>query len=247
MRAWIWPSIFDDTDGLIMKIVRWCNSHPGAFRGLLFVLSAIPGLSLLWDYHRDALGFNPFDALIVRSGFWAIAFLLLTLAITPLRRWFGAVCQHFRLSWGKRLADWNFLIQSRRMLGLYSFFYLSCHLFVFLHFEVDWDWPWFWEDINERRFLMIGLMAWTMSLLLALTSPMLIRRTMGKHWRRLHRLMYPLCILAVVHVWMEHKVGETDAYFYLAITLALLLHRLMTTLARWRRTDDDGMEAQRVV
>ncbi|RLT95034.1 sulfite oxidase heme-binding subunit YedZ [Ketobacter sp.] len=229
-----------------MALLRWCNQNDHWFRLGLFLFSLIPGLLLLRDTLGDGLGFNPFEALIARTGFWAMFYLLLTLAITPLRRWLGFLCKRLRLKFGKRLADWNFLIKSRRMLGLFSFFYLSWHAGIYLHLELDWNMGWWWQDLRERPFLQMGLLAWILSLLLALTSPQWARRTLGKRWRQLHRAMYPLSILAVAHVLMEAKVGEQEGLVYATLCVTLLLHRLLVnTINRWQRADDDGLEAKR--
>lgn len=232
--------------GFIIGLLRWCNQQDHWFRLGLFTLSAIPGLLLLQDFITNDLGFNPFDALIARTGFWAMFYLLLTLAITPLRRWLGFVCKQLQLKYGKRLADWNFLIKSRRMLGLFSFFYLCWHAGIYLHLELGWDPQWGWQDIMERPFLQVGICAWILSLLLALTSPQWARRRLGRRWRQLHRAMYPLAVLAVIHVLMEAKVGEQEGLVYGVLASLLLLHRLLvSTINRWYRADDDGLEAKR--
>lgn len=229
-----------------LRLLNWFNQNDGWFRFLLFIFSSIPAVLLLWDFSQNQLGFNPFEALIARTGFWAMVYLLLTLAITPLRRWLGFICKTFKVLYGKRLADWNFLIKSRRMLGLFSFFYLCWHLGIYLHLELDWQADWFWEDVTTRPFLAIGIIAWFFSFLLAITSPMQARRKMGRNWRRLHRLMYPLCILAVVHVLMEAKITELLPLTYGSILLILLLHRILAKyLNVFYRPDDTGLEAKR--
>lgn len=231
---------------LRLRLLNWFNQHDGWFRLLLFSTSLVPAALLVFDFQQQRLGFNPFEALIARTGFWAMVFLLLTLAITPLRRWLGWVCKKLNALYGKRLADWNFLIKSRRMLGLFSFFYLSWHLGIYLHLELDWHWDWFWEDLLNRPFLPIGLAAWAISLLLTITSPMRVRRKMGKQWRRLHRLMYALCVLAVIHVLMEAKITETLPVLYACIALVLLAHRIITKFFKeFYRPDDTGLEAKR--
>lgn len=229
-----------------LRLLNWFNQNDHWFRLMLFIVSAVPAALLLLDYYRDQLGFNPFDSLITRTGYWSMVFLLLTLAITPLRRWLGFLCRMMKWLYGKRLADWNFLIKSRRMLGLYSFFYLSWHAGVYLQLELDWNVQWLWEDLQERPFLIAGLSGWLVSLLLALTSPQWARRKLGRRWRQLHRTMYLLTVLAITHLMLEAKVGEVSALLFSAIALILLLHRILVhVVERWRRADDTGLEANR--
>ncbi|MCG8316832.1 MAG: sulfoxide reductase heme-binding subunit YedZ [Pseudomonadales bacterium] len=225
---------------------RWFNQNDHWFRVLLFLASGFPAVLLMVDIYLEKLGFNPFEALIQRTGFWSIFFLILTLAITPVRRWMGAVCKALALKYGKRLADWNFLIKSRRMVGLYSFFYLCLHAGVYLHLELGWRVSWFYEDLMERGFLLVGLVCWGLSALLAVTSPIVIRRKLGRRWRQLHRLMYPLSLLAITHVLMEAKVGEQEGLLYGIIVMILLTHRVFVrAVKQWRREDDNGLEVER--
>ena len=225
---------------------RWFNQNDHWFRVLLFSTSSVPILLLLFDIQFARLGFNPFETLIHRTGFWSMLFLILTLAITPLRRWLGGFSKILALTYGKRLADWNFLIKSRRMLGLFSFFYLSVHFGVYLHLELDWHFQWFYQDLVERWFVAVGFAAWVVSLLLAVTSPLWVRRRMGRRWRQLHRSMYLLSLLAIVHVLMEAKVGELDGLIYGVLVVVLLLHRLFVrAIKQWRREDDNGLEVER--
>jgi sulfoxide reductase heme-binding subunit YedZ len=229
-----------------LRLLNWFNQHDHWFRVLLFAVSLLPALRLLFDTYTKQLGFNPFDALIARTGFWAMLFLILTLAITPARRWLGFCCRSLRLLYGKRLADWNFLIKARRMLGLFSFFYLSWHLGIYLHLELDWSVQWFWQDLLERPFIAAGLAGWIIALLLAITSPQRARRKMGRRWRQLHRAMYILSLLAAAHVLLEAKVGDTQAFVFSVLIGILLLHRLLTNyVSSWQRPDDNGLEAKR--
>ena len=231
---------------MMERLLRGCNRHDGRFRLVLFFISLYPAAQLWTDFGNNGLGFNPFESLMARTGFWAMVFLLLTLAITPLRRWLGFSCKVLRLSYGKRLADWNFLIKSRRMLGLFSFFYLSWHLAIYLHLELNWRPDWLWQDLLERPFLDLGMIAWVISFLLAITSPLWLRRRMGKNWRRLHRLMYPLCLLAVAHVVLEAKITQPLPLTYSGIVAILLVHRILTAyFSELHRPEDTRLEAER--
>lgn len=205
----------------------------------------ITALQLIAIY-SNSLGINPFAQRIEHSGRWAIIFLLLTLCMTPLRRWLRFLCSRLKLGYGKRLSDWNCFIQGRRALGLWSFFFLAWHLQTYVALEIDYDWGFFLEDIGDRAFLVIGLIAFFISLILAITSPRAIQKRLGKNWRRLHRSVYLLGILAILHILMEEKVGEYDAWLYASAAIILLTYRLAVTLIRrWRRDDDTGMEHSR--
>ncbi len=230
----------------MLRLLHWFNQHDHWFRLALFVASLLPAALLIRDQQTLNLGFNPFETLVARTGFWAEFYLLLTLAVTPFRRWLGFFCKRLQLTYGKRLADWNFLIRSRRMLGLFSFFYLCWHLAVYLHLEVSWVFSWLWQDLWEKPYLQAGLAGWTLSVLLALTSPQWVRRRLGKRWRQLHRAMYPLCLLAVLHIMLRDKIGEYQGLVYASLTALLLLHRVLAHyIKRWHRAEDDGLEAKR--
>jgi len=229
-----------------MNILRWFNQHDQYFRLLVFLFSLLPAVILFGDWCGLGLGINPFAALIERTGFWAMFFLILTLSITPLRRWLTYFHKLCRLRFGKRLADWNFLIRARRMLGLYSFFYLCWHMGIYWHLELGWQWSEFLYDLSDRLFVGVGLAAWVLSLLLALTSPTGVRRRMGRQWRKLHRVMYLLCVLAVIHVLWEAKLGDRLQWLYAFWVFVFLTHRIMVHyITSWVRKDDTGLEAER--
>jgi sulfoxide reductase heme-binding subunit YedZ len=158
--------------------------------------------------HPDAvalLGPDPTAALSHGTGFAALRLLLISLAITPVRR----LSRH--LAW---------LIRFRRMLGLYAFFYACVHLLVYLKLYANFDWPTLVDDLSRRRYVFAGFAAWLLLLPLALTSTQWAIRKMGKNWQRLHRLAYVAAILGVIHYWWIVKAGVLDP---LRITLALAL------------------------
>ncbi len=229
-----------------MKILNWCNRHHGLFRCAVFFLSLCPSLFLFSAYWNKQLGVNPFETLILFSGQASIIFTMITLAITPCRRWLSAGCRFGHLSYGKRLSDWNFLVRTRRMMGLFAFYYACIHLCIYLYFEMDFDWNEIYYDIKTRLFLWFGMIAWLLMLALAITSPTVIQRKMGKYWRRLHRGMYILSICALIHLWIEAKLIEPEQIIYASIIGIFLSHRLVVLLVRrWRRTEDTGMIATR--
>lgn len=175
---------------------------------LVFALSLSPFLYYLYGIFYGDLGANPAEAVIRASGDWGLRFLLISLAITPLR---------YVLSWG-------WLLRLRRMLGLFAFFYASLHATLYLWLDQYFDWAFIWEDILERPFITVGVVAVLILAALAITSPMFMLRKLGKHWSRLHRLVYAAGVLAVLHFfWMKSsKVDVTEPIIY-AVLLALLL------------------------
>lgn len=226
--------------------MRWFNQHEGLFRLGVFIASVIPGAVLAYQYVFDQLGINPFAKLIEDSGFWAVFFMLVTLGVTPVRRWLTWLSKAIKAGYGKRLADWNFLIKSRRQLGLWCLFYASVHFWVYMHFELDWWWEDLLFDIKERPFIAIGIGTWVCLVLLGITSPDGVRRAMGKRWRQLHRLMYVLSVAGVIHIFLEAKPNDYSPYWYIAIASVLLLHRILVNQYKgFRRKDDTGMPSYR--
>ncbi|PZP74295.1 MAG: sulfoxide reductase heme-binding subunit YedZ, partial [Stenotrophomonas maltophilia] len=134
-------------------------------------------------------------------GLWALRFVCLALAVTPLRVWLG----------------WNRLAAYRRMLGLYAFFYGSLHWLCYLLLDMGLDWAAVLEDLAKRPFILVGTLAWGILLVLAVTSiPRLIRRMGGKRWQALHRAVYAAAALAVLHFWWmragKNNLAEVGVY-----------------------------------
>ena len=175
----------------------------------VFLLALLPLIRIVVWAVLDKMGANPLEWMTRNTGSWAIYILLLTLAITPLRR----------------ISGWNWLQKFRRMLGLYAFFYASLHLTMYIWFDHFFEWETIWPDIIKRPFVLAGMVWWGMMLALAISSPQAVLRWMGgKRWQRLHQLMYVLVPVAVLHVyWM--KAGKHDFFWpavYGGITVVLL-------------------------
>jgi sulfoxide reductase heme-binding subunit YedZ len=178
-----------------------------AAKAVLFLLCLLPvayyGLGL-W---QDTLGANPIEAFTRGLGDWALRLLLITLAVTPLRRLTGQV-------WVMKL---------RRMLGLFVFFYACLHLTAYLWLDQFFDWPAILMDIVKRPFITTGMIAFVLLVPLAATSSnAMIRRLGGRRWQQLHRLIYPLAMIAVLHYTWMVKVDVTQPAIY-GVILALLL------------------------
>nr|WP_306673671.1 protein-methionine-sulfoxide reductase heme-binding subunit MsrQ [Tahibacter caeni] len=192
---------------------------------LVFALCLLPAGHLAWDVWQQTLGPDPVAALEHRSGDWALRLLLITLAITPLRR----------------LSGMTALIRLRRMLGLFAFFYATVHLAIYLVIDLGGFWRQLFAEIVERPYITVGFLAWLLLVPLALTSTKGMMRRLGRQWGRLHKLVYLIGVLAVLHyIWQVksgQKIAVREPLVYLAIYLALMATRLpwAAWLARLRR------------
>lgn len=180
-------------------------------KAVLFVLCLVPLAYYVEAAWRDALGANPIEAVTRGFGTWTLNFLLITLTVTPLRRFTG----------------WNWLIRLRRLLGLYAFFYACLHLTTYLWFDQFFDWAAITKDIVKRPFITAGMVAFTLLVPLAVTSNnAMIRRLGGRRWQELHRAIYPLAMIAVLHFWWLVKADTSKPALYAAILAVLLGLRL---------------------
>ena len=192
-----------------------------AIRAALHLLCWLPAAWLFYLAATNGLGANPAEALLRSLGDWALRFLCVALAITPLRQWL----------------HWLQLAAYRRMLGLYTFFYASLHWLAYVVFDMGLDWGGIVADLPKRPFILVGTVAWLVLLVLAVTSiPALVRRLGGKRWQKLHRAVYAVAALAVLHfLWM--RAGKNhfgDVGVYGSILAALLLARVMWAARRRR-------------
>jgi methionine sulfoxide reductase heme-binding subunit len=182
---------------------------------LVHLACAAPFAILAWRTAHDLLhpeaiallGPDPTATLSQWTGFTTLRILIISLAITPVRR----LSRH--LAW---------LIRFRRMLGLYAFFYACVHLLIYLKLYGNFDWPTIMNDLTRRRYIIAGFSAWLLLLPLALTSTKWSIRKLGKQWQVLHRLVYVAAILGVIHYWWIVKTGVLDPV-KITVTLAILL------------------------
>jgi sulfoxide reductase heme-binding subunit YedZ len=175
----------------------------------LFVVCLLPLLMLAWEgfgIGGASLGTNPVERVQDTLGQWGLRFLVITLAVTPLRDWFNA-------SW---------LVQLRRMLGLYAFFYVLMHFLTWLLLDQGLYWSGILEDIAKRPFITIGFTALLLLIPLAVTSTNAMMRRLGKRWKKLHCLVYPIALLGVWHYYWQVKADVTEPLIYLTIVLVLL-------------------------
>ncbi len=177
---------------------------------ICFILCTLPLAYLVYLYFSDQLGANPIETITRYSGTWALRMILITLVATPLQRGLGAV--------------WPFKI--RRMLGLFAFFYVALHLSNYLVLDQFFDWVEIYYDLVERPFIMAGMAAFILLIPLALTSTKKMMRRLGKRWKPLHRMVYLIAALGILHYFLLIKLGWLEPAIYLLIYLALMLMRL---------------------
>lgn len=176
-------------------------------KGALALLCLVPFAYLIQGAIFGSLGANPIETITRSLGDWALRLLLLTLAITPIRRLFG----------------WNSVMRLRRMLGLFSFFYATLHLFAYIVLDQFFHWPAIWADILKRPYITIGMLTFTLLVPLAVTSSHgMMRRLGGRRWQRIHRLIYPAAVGAVLHYYWLVKADTREPLVYAAVLLLLL-------------------------
>ncbi len=176
---------------------------------LIFSLCLLPLILLFRNLYLDELGANPIEVVTRSTGEWTLRFLLITLAMTPLRRFTGS-------SWPLRL---------RRMLGLYSFFYVCVHLLTYIWLDHFFDWGEIVTDIIKRPYITFGVLAFTLLIPLALTSTKKMMKRLGRRWKALHKLIYFIAPLGVLHFLLLVKADLREPLIYAFILLALYLVR----------------------
>lgn len=179
---------------------------------VLFLNCGVPLLLLAWDAYRHQLGANPLEFVTHTTGALALIFLLVSLAVTPLRKILG-------LPW---------MVKFRRMTGLYAFFYACLHLITYLWFDKFFAFGAIVKDVQKRPFIAIGMFAWLMLVPLAVTSTNnMVKRLGGKRWNRLHRLAYVAAAAGVVHYYMLVKADVRKPLLLGSILAVLLAYRIL--------------------
>jgi sulfoxide reductase heme-binding subunit YedZ len=192
--------------------MRQALRHPATWWALL-VLGLLPMAWLGGQIWQDQLGANPAEALIRATGDWTLRSLCVVLAVTPLRQ----------------LLAWPELVRFRRMLGLLTFFYVCLHLLCYTWFDMGFEWGDIVQDIPKRPFILVGFSAFLILLALAATSfNRAIRRLGARRWQALHRGIYVVAVLAILHFWWMRagKQNFAEVLVYAAILIGLLGWRL---------------------
>lgn len=179
------------------------------FKLFIHLAALLPLINAYYLALTDQLGADPVESIIHFTGIGAFNLLLLSLAITP-------ISKRFKIS---------ILLKVRRLVGLYSFTYAFCHLLNFLVFEVQFDWSLFLNEIIDRPYITIGMIALFTMLALAITSISLLKKRMGKNWQKLHNWVYLAVLLVGIHFYWSVKSEIIEPSIYLFITLTLLALR----------------------
>jgi sulfoxide reductase heme-binding subunit YedZ len=176
---------------------------------VIFAVSLVPFAALVIGAVNNTLGTNPVETMTHETGEWTLRFLLITLMITPLRQLTGN----------------NWLIRLRRMTGLFAFFYACLHFLTYIWFDQYFDWMEIARDIPKRPFITVGFTAFVLLVPLAATSTNKMMRRMKKNWSRLHKLIYVVAVLGVLHFLWAVKADTLEPMVYAVILLVLLGYR----------------------
>ncbi|WP_028672550.1 sulfite oxidase heme-binding subunit YedZ [Saccharospirillum impatiens] len=189
---------------------------------LLFLVALMPAIYFWGLFMVDprALGVDALEVVLQQMGRWALWMLLITLACSTLKR---------------RTALPN-PVRFRRMLGLYAFFYATLHLGTYVIGWIELDAAVFWDDISKRPFIYLGMIGWVGLFTLAVTSPKAMVRKLKKNWKRLHRVIYGILLLAIIHFWMQSRVSSLEAWLYTLAASVLLGERAWVKLSARARS-----------
>lgn len=175
-------------------------------RFIIFLVSLLPFSWLLFNAITQRLGADPAKTIVLFLGEWGMIFLMLTLSVTPFRRWFG----------------WGWLVAHRRMLGLFALFYAFAHLLSYAVFILGLDFGRLAAEIIKRPYIAVGFPAIVILIMLGVTSTKKMMRRLGKSWFKLHQLVYLALFLAWIHVLWQVRSSYFDAVLYGVLTVVLL-------------------------
>lgn len=211
-----------------MVLARVTHTQRIVMKAIVHALSLAPLawlMYLAWQeqtLRNGALGADPIASIEHQLGIWALRFLLISLAISPLRQ----------------LTGWSEFLRYRRLFGLYAFAYASFHFASFLFLDLKSYWSQIGEEIIKRPYITVGFAAWVILALLALTSTNGWQRRLAKRWTYLHRAVYAAAVLAVLHFWWLVKSDIREPLLYALIVAALLGWRV------WRRVRTNAVRRQ---
>jgi len=189
--------------------IRYKKSRPFlryVIKPLLFLWLSAAAIDLAWGILEQDLGPDPHETLLHTTGLWALNALMVTLSVTPVATWLS----------------WPLLMTVRRMTGLFVFFYSSIHLWIFVQFVTDFDWSLIIEEITMRPYITIGFIAWLLLIPLAITSTKAMVKKLGKNWKKLHKSVYLIAILAVWHFTWQVKLDLNEPLFYILVLIIML-------------------------
>lgn len=186
--------------------MRLNAKHILLIKVVIHIAALVPAILTYWQAVNDQLGGDPVKAIIHFTGLGAVKLLLLSLTISPVAK---------RFKQGQ-------LINVRRLLGLYAFFYAVLHLASYLTFELQFEWTLFIEEIVKRPYITVGMAAFVILTLLTLTSTKKIQKRMRQSWQKLHNWVYLAALLAVIHFYWSVKSVTLEPVIYIVLTLVLL-------------------------
>lgn len=172
---------------------------------VIFLVCLIPLMRLFWLGSQENLGANPVEFIEHSTGYWALFILLATLSLTPIRL----------------ITKTAWVMQLRRMLGLFMFFYACLHLMIYIVLDYSLLWDEIYLDIVDHPYIIVGLLAFVLSIPLAVTSTNKMIKRLGKRWKSLHKSVYLIAVLGVVHFWWLVKKDIREPLLF-AVVLALL-------------------------
>ena len=175
----------------------------------IFFLSLLPILIIFYQITFNQLGPEPVKEITHVTGNWTLRFIIITLAMTPLQKF----------------TKLNFWISYRRMFGLFVFFYASAHMMTYVGIDYRFDWSSISDDIVKKKFIFAGFLAWLLLVPLALTSSKRMIRLLRDKWKKLHKLIYIISLLGIIHYLWLVKVVTVEPLIYLIIIVILLTLR----------------------
>ena len=191
-------------------LIKFYNVLKNNIKKIILLLSIIPLTRLFILGLNDGLGANPIEFVERSTGLWSLVFLMITLSMTPLRQWSGI----------------NNFIQYRRMLGLLMFFYASLHIISYVWLDHWFDITEISKDIIKHPYVLVGFTAFLFTVPLAITSTKAMMKRLGGRWKLLHKLVYLIGILAVLHFLWLVKKDHTEPLIYDSVFLSLIALRI---------------------
>ena len=183
----------------------------GGIKPAVFLLALLPFVSLMYNFATDNLSANPLDDITDTTGTWTLRFLLITLAVTPLRK----------------ITGWSFIAQLRRMIGLFAFFYVCMHFTTYIWLDKFFEWDEMVKDVAKRPFITAGFTSFVLMIPLAITSwNRMVKWMGGKRWKMLHRLVYATAVGGVIHYLWLVKADKQRPLIYGALLAIVLGYRL---------------------
>lgn len=212
------------------KIFEWrvmnqvsLYKDPHFIRKSVHVVNTTLVFVLFYDFWFSQLGPNPPEKLIHVTGWWALALILLTLSITPL----------------VKFLKFNAFGLSRKTFGMWGFSFATFHLLLYLFFDKSLDWKSIFQDIAKRPFILLGFVAWLMLVPLALTSRQSSIKQLGlKNWKKIHKTIYILSAIALVHFYLMKKSNHIEPYIFAFLWMVLMLIRLKLNTSKGSKTRD---------